>query len=89
MDREPLAGQVGQEDLMATLARRSCRSDCHCPALSHALHNLLDEAAAGRLAVESPQERRLVRRIESALAAFDAGWGILGPDRSRELTEAE
>ncbi len=91
MDGERLAERIGREGLvvLAPPARRPCGPGCACPALSHAVHDLLDDAASGRLAVESPQERRLIRRIESALAAFDAGWGILGPDRTRDLTQAE
>jgi hypothetical protein len=45
---------------------------------------VLDAVATGEVKAVTPQERRLVRRVESALVAFEAGWSILGPDRGRE-----
>ncbi|MDP9072070.1 MAG: hypothetical protein M3N68_12485 [Actinomycetota bacterium] len=39
---------------------------------------MLDSVASGQIEAVSPQERRLVRRVESALAAFEAGWRIRG-----------
>ena len=48
------------------------------------LRRVLDAVAAGQVQAVTPQERRLVRRVESALAAFEAGWSILGPDRGHQ-----
>ncbi len=45
------------------------------------LRRVLDSVASGQIPAATPQERRLVRRVESALAAFEAGWGILAVER--------
>ena len=62
-------------------ATRPCTGACNCAELSHVLRRVLDAVASGQVQAVTPQERRLVRRVESALAAFEAGWSILGPDR--------
>jgi hypothetical protein len=61
-----------------------CPPGCTCAELSHVLRRVLDAVATGEVKAVTPQERRLVRRVESALVAFEAGWSILGPDRGRE-----
>ncbi len=78
-----MPGKPGAAESDAVLARRRapCPGGCTCAELSHVLRRVLDSVASGQVKASSPQERRLVRRVESALAAFEAGWGILGPDR--------
>ena len=62
-------------------AGEACPGWCHCPELSHVLRRVLDSVASGQIAAATPQERRLIRRVESALAAFEAGWGLLAVER--------
>jgi hypothetical protein len=45
---------------------------------------VLESVASGQIPAATAQERRLVRRVESALAAFEAGWVIL-PERGHDL----
>ena len=73
----PASGDgVGQRRLPAP----PCRGPCRCAELSHVLRRVLEAVACGQIEAVSPQERRLVRRVESALAAFEAGWGVRGPN---------
>ena len=59
----------------------ACGAGCDCSELSHVLHRVLDSVASGQVLVVTAQERRLLHRVESALAAFEAGWGVFGAER--------
>ncbi len=76
---------TGDDRLRPPRLAATCPAGCDCPELSHVLHRILDSVASGQILVVTAQERRLLHRVESALAAFEAGWGVFGAERSHHL----
>lgn len=48
------------------------------PPFAAALRELVDRVDAGGVVPEHSHERRLVQRVRAALAAFEAGWTVIG-----------
>jgi len=48
------------------------------PAFAAKLRQLIETAEADCTASTGPHERRLLQRVRAALAAFEAGWVVLG-----------
>ncbi|MGH9024395.1 MAG: hypothetical protein ACRDV9_15105 [Acidimicrobiia bacterium] len=45
---------------------------------AHLLRSLVDARASGQVEVSSALERRLLMRVEAALAAFELAWRVCG-----------
>jgi hypothetical protein len=48
------------------------------PPFAAALRSLVAEVDGGSMGPANAHERRLVQRVRAALAAFEAGWTVLG-----------
>ncbi len=76
---------TGDDRLRPPRLAATCQDGCDCPELSHVLHRILESVASGQILVVTAQERRLLHRVEGALAAFEAGWGVFGAERNHRL----